>query len=60
MYIYRFRIVDYNCLFPISGTLMGTGDVIAQFAVERKSLAQYEFSRTSRFLLFGTVVAVSI
>ena len=43
----------------ILGILMGTGDVIAQFVVEKKSMQQYEFERTARFLVFGTFIGVS-
>ena len=44
--------------FP--GVLMGGGDLLAQFVVERKSFHQYEPERTARFLIFGTFVGVSI
>jgi len=39
---------------------MGSGDVISQFVVERKSLHQYDASRTTRFFLFGTVLLVCV
>ena len=38
---------------------MSSGDVIAQFAVEKKSIADFSLLRTSRFFIFGTVAVVS-
>lgn len=37
---------------------MALGDVIAQFAVERKKLVNWDIGRTGRFLAFGTLAMV--
>jgi len=47
-------------MLQLAGLLMGSGDVISQFAVERKSLQQYDVHRTKRFFLFGTFLLVCI
>ena len=38
---------------------MAAGDSIAQLAVERKELNQYNFVRTAKFASFGLFVVVS-
>jgi len=38
-----------------TGTLMGGGDLIAQTAVEKKSLQQLEWRRTARFFVNGVI-----
>jgi len=43
----------------VAGTLLSVGDLLAQFAIERRSLAAYEPKRTLRFAVFGTFFAVS-
>ncbi|XP_027225233.1 protein Mpv17 isoform X1 [Penaeus vannamei] len=37
-----------------AGVLMGAGDVISQFVIEKKSTSQYEWQRTARFIGLGT------
>ena len=37
---------------------MASGDFIAQTAIERKTLATYDFARSGRFLVFGTFAGV--
>jgi len=39
-----------------TGVLCATGDVIAQFAVERRRLEEFELARTGRFFIMGTCV----
>eukprot|EP00918_Siedleckia_nematoides_P051316 GHVU01112303.1.p1 GENE.GHVU01112303.1~~GHVU01112303.1.p1 ORF type:complete len:186 (+),score=19.24 GHVU01112303.1:140-697(+) len=39
-----------------AGILMGMGDTIAQVAVEKKGLKNYDVPRTTKFFLFGTIV----
>eukprot|EP00080_Pristionchus_pacificus_P000691 PDM60711.1 hypothetical protein PRIPAC_54517 [Pristionchus pacificus] len=41
-----------------SGTISGTGDVIAQFAIEKRTLREYDAVRTARFVvLAGGIIA---
>jgi len=64
--MYKFRKVFFSALCDmkpssfciLSGILMGSGDLISQFCVEKKSLVSYEFRRTVRFFVFGTVILV--
>ncbi|XP_074656557.1 mitochondrial inner membrane protein Mpv17-like [Tubulanus polymorphus] len=39
------------------GSLMCVGDAIAQFGVERRQMADFDFKRSGRFLLFGACLA---
>lgn len=39
---------------------MGFGDCLSQVAVEKKTLAEYNFMRTIRFASFGLVLAVRL
>ncbi|XP_060576974.1 protein Mpv17-like [Ruditapes philippinarum] len=41
-----------------AGTLMTTGDAIAQTVIEKKKLSQFELKRSLRFVVFGTFLAV--
>jgi len=47
-------------MLQLVGVLMASGDAISQFAVEKKSLLQYDLHRASRFFLFGTFLLVYI
>ena len=48
-----------RCLI-CAGVINGLGDVIAQQVVERRSLGEYDWSRTFRFSTIGLVIVVSI
>ncbi|KAH3710583.1 hypothetical protein DPMN_070070 [Dreissena polymorpha] len=37
-----------------AGCLMSTGDILSQFLVQKRSLAEYDGKRTLRFAFFGT------
>lgn len=42
-----------------TGCLMATGDVVAQIAIERKSLKKVNFARTAQFASIGFFLTVS-
>ena len=39
---------------------MSTGDVLSQFLVQKRCLAEYDVKRTLRFAFFGTFLGVSM
>lgn len=41
------------------GILMGTGDVLSQVLIEKKSAEQYKWQHTARFFTLGAVMIVS-
>lgn len=42
-----------------TGILISTGDILAQTAVEKKRMSEINFSRTSKFFIFGLGLVVS-
>ena len=39
---------------------MGCGDLISQFAVEKKTLATFDRMRSARFFIYGFIITVSL